>query len=176
MRTSTIRRVLAAGTFAAVTAALVTGCSSSDDSSSGTMPSAKSTSSSTSAATAAPATATESAATTKAITDTYLAFFNGTTAPATRASLVENGDVFLPALEAMAADPQSMATTATVEGVTTSDPNNAAVKWTLLMNGTAVLPDQSGEAIQEAGAWKVSAATFCTLMAIQGAGGTMPGC
>lgn len=173
MHNSVIRRTAAAGALVALVTALATGCSSSDDSSSATTSSAKAT---TSAAATTAAAATASAASTKAITDAYLLFFNGTTPAATRASLVENGDVFLPTLEGMAADPQSMATTATVEGVTTSEPNNAAVKWTLLMNGAPVLPDQSGEAIQEAGTWKVAAATFCTLMAIQGSGVSVPGC
>lgn len=52
----------------------------------------------------------------------------------------------------------------------------ATVSWTLLMNGAPVLPDQSGEALLEDGQWKVSAVTFCTLLAIQGDGSTVPGC
>lgn len=174
MHKSVIRRALAVGTFLAVVTTVATGCSS-DDSSSDTTSSAKATSSSASAA-ATTTSAVAPAAATKAITDVYIAFFNGTTAPATRAALVENGDVFLPTLEAMAADPQSMATSATVEGVTATGAENATVKWTLLMGGAPVLPDQSGEAIQEAGTWKVSATTYCTLMAIQGSGATIPGC
>ncbi len=75
----------------------------------------------------------------------------------------------------MTANPQAMATTATVEGVTLTDPENAEVKWTLLMNGAPVLPDQSGAAIQEDGTWKVTATTFCTLLAIQGGGRSRPG-
>ena len=57
-----------------------------------------------------------------------------------------------------------------------TDPENADVKWTLLMNGAPVLPDQSGNAIQQDGTWKVSATTFCTLLAIQGGGAPVPGC
>ncbi|TSD47510.1 hypothetical protein FFI94_016090 [Rhodococcus sp. KBS0724] len=172
MRKSVIGRALIVGAFIITTFA--TGCSSSDDSSSETTSSAKATS--TSASAAATTSAAASAAETQAITDAYITFFNGTTAPATRAALLENGEVFLPTLEAMAADPQSMATTATVEGVTAAGADNASVKWTLVMGGTPVLPDQSGEAVQEAGTWKVSATTYCTLMAIQGSGATVPGC
>ena len=69
-----------------------------------------------------------------------------------------------------------MATGATVEGVTLSDDSNADVKWTLLLEGNPVLPDQSGNAILVDGTWKVSATTFCTLLAIQGGGAPVPGC
>ncbi|MFZ2177550.1 MAG: hypothetical protein WAW17_26700 [Rhodococcus sp. (in: high G+C Gram-positive bacteria)] len=174
MRKSFTRRGLAAFGLVAVLAATVTGCSDdSDDSSSDSTTTAATTSASEKTTAAA---ATADAATTKEITDAFVTFFNGTTPPADRAALVENGDVFLPTLEGMTANPQAMATTATVEGVTLTDPANAAVKWTLLMGGNPVLPDQSGEALEQAGKWKVSANTFCSLMAIQGGGAPVPGC
>ncbi|MGG7102625.1 hypothetical protein [Rhodococcus sp. 24CO] len=177
MRNSVSRRVVAAAGFVAVVAATVTGCSSDSDSdtadTSTTSVAASKASGTSSAGTTAAAAADD--ATTQEITDVFVTFFNGTTPPADRAALVENGDVFLPTLEALTANPQATATTATVQGVEATG-TNAAVKWTLLMNGAPVLPDQSGEAIEQAGEWKVSAATFCTLLAIQGGGAPVPGC
>lgn len=182
MRVSNIRRAVATFGMVAVAAATIAGCSSDDDSSgdSTTTKAATTTAATTTEATetSAAAAAGESAdpATTEAVTNAYVTFFNGSTPPAERAALVENGDVFLPTLEGMTANPQAMGTTATVEGVTLSDPATADVKWTLLMNGAPVLPDQSGNAIEQDGQWKVSATTFCTLLAIQGGGAPVPGC
>lgn len=181
MRVSNIRRAVATFGMVAVAAVTLVGCSSDDDSSGdSTTTKAATTTSETTAATetttAGAAGAAADPATTEAVTNAYVTFFNGSTPPAERAALVENGDVFLPTLEGMTANPQAMGTTATVEGVTLTDPENAEVKWTLLMNGAPVLPDQSGAAIQEDGTWKVTATTFCTLLAIQGGGAPVPGC
>lgn len=183
MRVSNIRRTVATFGMVAVAAATIVGCSSDDDSSGDSTTTTTTTTSTTavtseSTATSEAAAAGEAAdpATTEAVTTTFVTFFTGTTPPAERAALVENGDMFLPTLEGMTANPQAMATSATVEGVTLTDPENAAVKWTLVLNGAPVLPDQSGEAIQEGGVWKVTATTFCTLLAIQGGGAPVPGC
>ena len=178
MRTHSIRRALAVAGIAAVALAGVVGCSSDDSSDA-----ADDTTSTTVATATTEAEETTEAAggaadaeTTQAVTDAWVAFFDGSTPPETRAGLVENGDDFLPALQGMAADPQATATTATVEGVTSAGDDAAMVSWTLLMNGEPVLPDQSGEALLEDGQWKVSAVTFCTLLAIQGDGSEVPGC
>ncbi|WP_100226142.1 lipase chaperone [Rhodococcus rhodochrous] len=178
-----LRRVATYGAIAIVAAATVIGCSddstdTTDDSAAVVESEQTTTAGTTTAAAQADgvAAAPADAATTAEITDAYVAFFDGTTPPATRADLLENGQTFLPVLEGMASDPQALATTATVEGVTTIGDDNAEVAWTLLMNAAPVLPDQSGEAVRADGRWKVSAVTFCTLMAIQGSGGTVPGC
>ncbi|MEE2060817.1 hypothetical protein [Rhodococcus artemisiae] len=183
MRTLSIRRALAVAGIAAVALAGVVGCSS-DDSSDATDDTTATTvaTATTEAEDTTEAETTEAAGgaadaeTTQAVTDAWVTFFNGTTPPETRAGLVENGDAFLPALEGMVADPQATATTATVEGVTSAGDDAAVVSWTLLMNDAPVLPDQSGEALLEDGQWKVSAVTFCTLLAIQGDGSAVPGC
>ncbi|NMD93817.1 hypothetical protein HF877_00145 [Rhodococcus sp. BL-253-APC-6A1W] len=174
MRVSITRRALAVCGSMAVAAAVVTGCSDSSDDTSGDDTSTTSSVATTTTATAEAASA--DTATTEAVTASYVTFFDGTTPAATRAGVVENGENFLPALEGMATDPQASATAATVEGVTVADDGTATVSWTLLMNGAPVLPDQSGEAIEEDGTWKVSAATFCALLAIQGDGSAVPGC
>ncbi|MGN5239454.1 MULTISPECIES: hypothetical protein [unclassified Rhodococcus (in: high G+C Gram-positive bacteria)] len=181
MRTLSIRRALAVAGIAAVAFAGVAACSS-DDSSDGTDDTTVATATTEAEETTdaeettGAAGAAADAETTQAVTDAWVAFFDGTTPPETRAGLVENGDEFLPALQGMAADPQATATTATVEGVASAGDDAATVSWTLLMNGAPVLPDQSGEALLEDGQWKVSAVTFCTLLAIQGDGSAVPGC
>jgi hypothetical protein len=99
------------------------------------------TASSTSAAaatSAAPARA--DAATTKAITDVYTGFFGPSTPPDQKAALVQKGDVFLPILQAQAANPQSQGTSVTVSAVKLVDANNADVTYTLLMGGNPASP------------------------------------
>ncbi|MEV0248142.1 hypothetical protein AB0H76_16225 [Nocardia sp. NPDC050712] len=163
MRTS-LRPVLAACCLVALTATALVGCGSDDDSATPA----------TSATTVAAATtsAATSAADTKAVTDAYVTFFNGQTPAATRAGLVEKGSAFQQALEGMALNPQATGTSVTVAEVKFGDSSHADVKYTLLLNGNPVLPDQSGQAIKEAGQWKVAAATFCALLAIQSGGQT----
>uniref|UniRef100_UPI0008327576 hypothetical protein n=1 Tax=Aldersonia kunmingensis TaxID=408066 RepID=UPI0008327576 len=172
MRVPFTRRAAIAASIVAIAMAPLAACSSDDDSSSESSTTKASASETTSAAETTTAAAAGGAAadeaTTKAITDAYVLFFNGQTPPAERAAVVENGQTFLPVLEGMTANPQAMGTSATVGGVSSVDANNANVTWTLNLNGAPVLPNQTGQAINDAGTWKVSAATFCALLAIQG--------
>jgi hypothetical protein len=174
MRVQFIRRAAIAASIVAIAVAPLAACSD-DDSSSDTSTTTSAEATSSAAETSAAAGAADEA-TTKAITDAYTVVFNGSAPPAERAALVENGQTFLPVLEASVANPQSTGTTATVSNVTLVDANNANVTWTLNSNGAPVLPDQTGQSINDAGTWKVSAATFCALLAIQGGGGPTPGC
>ena len=172
MRNTITRRALAACGFAAIVAATVTGCSDDEGSSDATTTTAASASEETTAAQAAAG----DEATNKEISDAFVNFFNGQNPPQQRAALVENGATFAPMLEGMKANPRASGTSATVTGVKTVDANNADVTWTLNLNGAPVMPDQTGQAINDGGTWKVSAATFCALLAIQGGGGPTPGC
>ncbi|MFD1814571.1 hypothetical protein, partial [Rhodococcus gannanensis] len=153
MRVTASRRALVASGFVAVLVAGLTGCSSddSDDSADATTTTAAvATTTSAAAAAADPAVTDE-------ITNAYVTFFNGTSPVDVRVGLVENGPSFQAALEGMAADPQASATTATVAKVTTVDDTNADVTYTILMGGNPVLPDQTGQAVEQDGTWKVSA-------------------
>ena len=101
-------------------------------------------------------------------------FFDAKQPADKRAAAVEKGDVFAPVLAAQANNPQAQGTSATVSKVATVDAGHADVTYTLLMGGNPVLPDQSGQAVQENGQWKVAASTFCALLKLQG--GTAPAC
>ncbi|RDI56132.1 hypothetical protein [Nocardia mexicana] len=164
MRDLIIRRSAVCCGALLVAAAALTGCGSDDESSTTATPSA---------ATSAAAGQAD-AATTKAVTDVYTAFFSGSTPPQQKAATVQKGDVFLPILEAQAANPQAQGTSVTVAGVKLGDPDHADVTYTLLVGGTPMLPDQTGQAVKESGQWKVATSTFCALLAIQG--GNSPAC
>ncbi|MFC9659527.1 hypothetical protein ACFVJ5_04765 [Nocardia sp. NPDC127606] len=162
MRTSQFRTVaLCCGLVAALA-----GCGSDDDTAAAPSTSA--------AATTSAAAATADATATAAITKAYTTFFDGNVPPAERAALVESGDVFLPILQAQSQNPQSSGTTVTVASVKSTGATSADVGYTLLMGGNPVLPDQTGQAVKQGATWKVAAATFCALIAIQG--GTSTAC
>ncbi|MBF6170100.1 hypothetical protein [Nocardia blacklockiae] len=164
MRDSILRRAAICCGAAVVAAVALTGCS---DDESGTAASSTPASTSATAGQADPAT-------TKAVTDVYTTFFAGATSPQDKAAVVQNGDVFRPILDAQAANPQAQGTSVTVSAVKPVDADHADVTYTLLIGGNPMLPDQTGQAVKEAGKWKVATATFCALLAIQG--GTSPVC
>lgn len=106
-------------------------------------------------------------AVTKEITDAYTTFFNGKTPAADRTALIENPDGFSQVLVGMASDTRAQGTGVTVKGVTLTDDTNADVSYDLLLNGTPVMPDQTGQAIKVDGKWKVASSTFCALLSIR---------
>lgn len=158
MREITFRRTLFTCLCATAVAVVGTGCG--DD--------RGSTAESTSVAAATTTAAVADAATTKAITDAYTTFFSGQTPAATRAGLIENGSQFQPVLEATASDPRGLTTSVTVAGVKLTGADQADVTYTMLISGNPVFVDQTGQAVKENGQWKVAAATFCALLALQG--------
>jgi hypothetical protein len=174
MRAPVIRTTMTAIACLAVATAALTGCSDDKSSSSSSSSSAAATTSASAASSASAAAADP--ATTKAVTDAFVGFFNGSAPAPQRAALVEKGDQFGPVLAATASNPQATGTSATVSGVTLKDPTHADVKYTMLIGGSPVLPDQTGQAVKEGDQWKVAATTFCALLALQGGGAAVPAC
>ncbi|MBD0021684.1 hypothetical protein GII33_04495 [Gordonia pseudamarae] len=177
MRQTKLSRALTACCAAVVVLGVVAGCSDDDDSSD------SSSSATTSAVTSAEATETTTSAAapadpavTQEVTDAFTTFFNGKTPAADRTALIENPDGFSQVLAGMADDTQAQGTSVEVKGVTLTDDTNADVSYDLLLNGTPVMPDQTGQAVKVDGAWKVASATFCALLSIQGTGAQIPAC
>jgi hypothetical protein len=167
MRSSRTRRSAALIGLMALAATAVIGCGDSTDDAAAT---------SAPAATGSAAPASASPEVQKEITDAFVTFFDGKAPAATRAGLVEKGDAFAPLLAGMAADPRASGTSVTVSAVQLVDDKTADVTYTLLLGGNPVLPDQSGQAIEEGDTWKVAAMTFCSLLAVQGSGEPNPAC
>jgi hypothetical protein len=63
-------------------------------------------------------------------------------------------------------------TSAKVIGVTVLSPAQAKVTYNILLSGKPVLTNQSGTAVLQDGTWKVGAASFCGLLALQNGGST----
>lgn len=151
---------------------LLSGCGGGDDEQAapGTSPSSAASSA---AAAAGPADAAAAEAEVKAA---WEGFFDGA-APATgKAALIERAADLAPALQLAGADPNAAKVTAAVKSVSFTSPTEAMVTYDLASAGTVVLPDAQGKAVLEAGAWKVSAQTFCQLAALRSQGAAVPGC
>lgn len=137
-------------------------------SSSGTSGSPPSTSVATTGA-SSPVPAAESAA----ITHAYRAFFSGHTTPAAAAKVLQHGSSFLPDLTAQAKSQQAGSLTAKITSVTRDpahpSPDVAKVTFTLVSNGSTLLPGASGYAVRTNGRWQVAARTYCALVSLEGA-------
>ena len=94
---------------------------------------------------------------------------SGSASTATRAGLLQNGALFASLIRRVAANPLSKQLSAKVSNVDVTGPNAAKVKYTLYLGKTAVLKNVEGTAVRENGAWKVGYASFCQLLALQGA-------
>lgn len=177
MRHTKLSRALTACCAAAVVIGVMAGCSDDDDSSDASSSATTSAvAESSAAATSGAAAPAADPAVTKEITDAYTTFFNGKSPVADRTALIENPDGFSQVLAGMATQAQAQGTSVTVKGVTLADDTHADVTYDLLLNGTPVMPDQSGQAVKVDGKWKVAGATFCALLSIQGTGAQIPAC
>ncbi|RMI35048.1 hypothetical protein [Nocardia stercoris] len=105
---------------------------------------------------------------TEAVTTVFQQFFDGNTPAAQKISLLENGAQFADAINAQAGSPMAKSTTATVQNVASSGTDHVDVTYTILLAGTAALSGQRGGAVRAAGGWKVTAATFCALLTLEG--------
>ncbi|MBB5912433.1 hypothetical protein BJY24_001300 [Nocardia transvalensis] len=105
---------------------------------------------------------------TQAVTDSYERFFDGGTGADQKMALLENGKAFADTIKAQADSPIAKATSAEVSGVASTGTDHADVTYTILMGGKPALANQQGSAIRQDGTWKVTAATFCALLTLQG--------
>lgn len=97
-----------------------------------------------------------------------MTFFDGKTDAATKIGLLQNGATFAPAIKAQADSGLAKSSSAKVGKVTVSSADRAKVVYTVLLGGQPALKDQPGTAVREQGRWKVSAATFCALLTLEG--------
>ncbi len=114
-------------------------------------------------------TATTPAAERALIRKAWTEFFSGKTSAATKTSLLENGPAFETAIKAQASSAIAKQAGATVSKVTLQGPRKATVRYTISLAGAPVLRNQTGTAVKVDGSWKVGDASFCRLLALQGA-------
>ena len=130
---------------------------------------------STSASATAPADPTAAEA---QIRTNWEAFFNYNTPAAQSAALLENGATLAGAIAFAKKEQQQthIKQGAEVTGVTFTGATTANVTYQLLNGKQVLLPSASGVAVYADGSWKVSKATFCTLVSLGANGQAVPGC
>jgi hypothetical protein len=160
------RRMFIAPALGLALVAAITACSSNSSSSSSSVPAT--TSSSAPAASSSPSGGSSAAAAT--IKSNWEAFFSSATPAAKRISLLQNGQAFESALEALAKSPLASAASAKVVSVQMTSPTQATVKYDIQAGGVTVLSGQTGTAVLENGTWKVADSSFCGLLALENNG------
>jgi hypothetical protein len=105
-------------------------------------------------------------------------FFKSATPHATAVGLLQNGANLGPAVKFAAKIAKKSGTkeSAKVTKITFPTPTTATIIYNLYGNGKILLPNANGQAILDAGVWKVSQVTFCTLVDLGAAGKKVPGC
>ena len=160
------RRILLAPALALALALAVAACSSSSSSSSSSAP-----------ASSAPASSSSPAGNSAAvaqITANWEKFFNASTPTSERVTLLQNGNVFAPAISGLISLVSGLG--ATVTSVTVTSPTSATVKYNLTASGSTLLSGQTGAAVYENGTWKVGDASLCGLLKLVPGGSTPAAC
>jgi hypothetical protein len=100
---------------------------------------------------------------------TWTTFFEGSTPPAKKVALLQNGQRFAPVIQAEASSPLARQTKVVISKVTLLGSDRAKVTYTITLAGQPALPNQTGIAIRSGGKWQVSDQSFCALLSLQGA-------
>lgn len=103
-----------------------------------------------------------------AIARAYTTFFDAKTPLDRSEAVLQDGAAFASVLTASAQTQYADQASAQVSKVVVSSPDRATVTFSILLNGSPILPDQTGYAVRENGNWKVAGATFCALLTAEG--------
>jgi hypothetical protein len=110
------------------------------------------------------------------ITTNWETFLKSGTPKATAVDLLENGDQLGAALKKAAQEDEETGgkRSATVKTIVFTSPTRANVNYELHAAGQVL--NSAGEAVLQDGVWKVSAATFCTLVVLGNGSRPVKGC
>jgi hypothetical protein len=113
------------------------------------------------------ATTTTSPGTSAQVRRAWTTFFKGSTPVVTRLALLQDSSAFSAAVRAQSSSAFAKSISVSVTHVQIRSSTTAKVTYTIRIGGVPELPGQVGEAVWSAGAWKVSAASFCGLLALE---------
>jgi hypothetical protein len=102
------------------------------------------------------------------ITANWEKFFSKNTPLAAKAAYLQNGDKATSAIQTFANNPIVGKLSSTVNSVSLVGTTNAKVTYSLSLSGAPVMSNGVGTAVYQNGAWKVSDATLCGLLALAG--------
>jgi hypothetical protein len=160
-------RVFLVPALGLVLTAATAACSSSSSSTATGVSSAPSTSSSVAAPTTSAPSGSASSGTSETvstITSNWEAFFSSSTSESKRLALLQNVQTFGSAVKEFAASPLASAVSAKVDSVKVNSPTQATVTYDLTAAGTSVAKGTTGDAVLQAGTWKVTDQSFCGLL------------
>jgi hypothetical protein len=163
------RRFLSWILLACVASAGLAACSSGSSTSSAP---SSSPSSSAAAQPSSSSTSSGTAADAKAIAANWTAFFNPKTPVAQRVALLQDGSEFATIIKSQAGGGLAASATAKVTKVTVITSSQAAVVYSILLDGQPALSNQKGVAVNQDGTWKVGVSSFCGLLALENGGKT----
>lgn len=101
------------------------------------------------------------------ITSAWEKFFAGTTPAAAKMTLLQDAKQFAKTIAAQASSALAKCTQAKVTAVKVSSPTTATVTYPIIEGGQVALPNQTGQAVLQGGAWKVSAPSFQALLKLE---------
>ncbi|KPI22778.1 hypothetical protein OK074_7152 [Actinobacteria bacterium OK074] len=103
-------------------------------------------------------------------------FFDPAVSAKGKQALLENGDKMTAVIASFNGDKRGGQVAAHVTKVEFKSPTEAEVTYALTLNGATALPNASGTAVLQKGAWKMSVNTLCALVSLSGNGTPAAGC
>jgi predicted cobalt transporter CbtA len=109
-----------------------------------------------------------SAADVAAIKSAYIAFFDPNTDLQKSLSLLQDGADFKDSVVSQGNSSYAKQASVTVSKVVVNSADKATVIFSVLLNKSPILANQTGYSVRQGGVWKVAGVTFCGLLAAQG--------
>jgi hypothetical protein len=103
-----------------------------------------------------------------AVSASWTEFFNGKTSAAGKVALLQNGSKFTSIMNDQASSGLAQSARVQVSSVTGVTDTSANVRYSIYLGSTPALPNVSGVAVRQGGTWKVSDASFCQLLNLEG--------
>ncbi len=119
---------------------------------------------------------TKTSGATKKITADWTAFFKGSTPATEKITLLQNGSDFASFLKAQSKTSTGEAVSVKVTKVNVTSKSSATVTYTIYLGKTPELPGATGKAVYQNGKWKVSDASFCALLSLEGTASQVKAC
>jgi hypothetical protein len=104
------------------------------------------------------------AADTAAITNLYTHFVTPGLPIDQRVTMVQDGEAFRDSMIALSGSDFAKTVSISVSKVVLNSPNLATVTYSILISGSPVLPNATGNAVKTNGSWQVAGATLCGLL------------
>jgi hypothetical protein len=102
------------------------------------------------------------------ITHAWTSFFSAKTPVSQKPGMLQDGSKFAATIKTLSKNPLASKLSAKVTKVTLEGSSKATVVYSVYLGSTAVLKNQTGEALKENGKWVVGYASLCKLLAFEG--------